>query len=505
MWRVVVGANHLTQPGPETQVRSIKRLLVHPRYSNITKRNDIALLHLDQPVQCGYYVQLACVPDASLRVSELTNCYISGWGATTARCEFTKSARVPSVSSAHGGGGLGFLTAEARATVWLWGRMPTETWAWPRAQGETEGQHQYNVSHHAKPSPSKGVHPHRAGDLATSCRVLIPFCPCSRRNNGCPAGGQGPPHRPQPLQQQPVVPRGRPPLQPVRWLSAGRHRHLPGRSLRQGSAQRHTQPRHSRPNAPRRGLCPPSRPPTPGSPPLLGLPFPSCMSLPRAPLVPEAHDSAQKAHPALLAAASSSSQAWNIPLPHSQHRCAEMSASPTPRAHDPLPDKVLEAPAPEQSLSVQRIQLRQVLAERRSRPYCCQRPPDTTLTLIPLLQGDSGGPLVCKDKTADYFWLVGVTSWGRGCARAKRPGIYTSTQHFYDWILVQMGLYSTARAAPTSRPWSPFITTSTPLQRPSPTPAQSGWFSSCPFPLQKLLQFFSRLQELLQILKGKKA
>ncbi|XP_074681938.1 acrosin-like [Strix aluco] len=85
MWRVVVGANHLTQPGPETQVRSIKRLLVHPRYSNITKRNDIALLHLDQPVQCGYYVQLACVPDASLRVSELTNCYISGWGATTAR------------------------------------------------------------------------------------------------------------------------------------------------------------------------------------------------------------------------------------------------------------------------------------------------------------------------------------------------------------------------------------------------------------------------------------
>uniref|UniRef100_A0A8D0FLU0 Peptidase S1 domain-containing protein n=1 Tax=Strix occidentalis caurina TaxID=311401 RepID=A0A8D0FLU0_STROC len=83
MWRVVVGVNHLTQLGPEAQVRSIKRLLVHPRYSNVTKRNDIALLQLDQPVQCGYYVQLACVPDASLRVSQLTNCYISGWGATT--------------------------------------------------------------------------------------------------------------------------------------------------------------------------------------------------------------------------------------------------------------------------------------------------------------------------------------------------------------------------------------------------------------------------------------
>ncbi|NXF41489.1 ACRO protein, partial [Nyctibius bracteatus] len=67
------------------QVHHIKHLLVHEHYSNVTKRNDIALLELDQPVQCGYYVQLACVPNASLRVSALTNCYVSGWGATTAR------------------------------------------------------------------------------------------------------------------------------------------------------------------------------------------------------------------------------------------------------------------------------------------------------------------------------------------------------------------------------------------------------------------------------------
>ncbi|NXK01138.1 ACRO protein, partial [Corythaixoides concolor] len=85
MWRVVIGATHLTQPGPETQVRHIKRLLVHEHYRNITEHNDIALLELDQPVQCGYYVQLACVPDAWLRVSQLSTCYISGWGATAAR------------------------------------------------------------------------------------------------------------------------------------------------------------------------------------------------------------------------------------------------------------------------------------------------------------------------------------------------------------------------------------------------------------------------------------
>ncbi|NXS51846.1 ACRO protein, partial [Brachypteracias leptosomus] len=80
MWRVVVGANRLSQMGPETQVRGIRRLLVHQDYRNVTEENDIALLELDQPVQCGYHVQLACVPDASLRVSELSNCYVSGWG-----------------------------------------------------------------------------------------------------------------------------------------------------------------------------------------------------------------------------------------------------------------------------------------------------------------------------------------------------------------------------------------------------------------------------------------
>ncbi|NXF40131.1 ACRO protein, partial [Nyctibius bracteatus] len=79
-WRVVIGATQLSQLGPEAQERNIKRLLVHENYTSVLEGNDIALLELDQPVQCSSYVQLACLPDASLRVSELTNCYISGWG-----------------------------------------------------------------------------------------------------------------------------------------------------------------------------------------------------------------------------------------------------------------------------------------------------------------------------------------------------------------------------------------------------------------------------------------
>ncbi|KAM4671176.1 acrosin-like [Amazona ochrocephala] len=84
MWRVVIGATQLSQLGPEVQVRRIKQVIVHELYTDISEGNDIALLELDRPVQCSDYIQLACVPDTSLAVSHLTDCYISGWGSMEA-------------------------------------------------------------------------------------------------------------------------------------------------------------------------------------------------------------------------------------------------------------------------------------------------------------------------------------------------------------------------------------------------------------------------------------
>ncbi|NWW80378.1 ACRO protein, partial [Climacteris rufus] len=182
MLSVLIGATQLTQPGPGAQVRGVKQVLMHEYYNKDDMSYDIAVMELDQPVHCNAYIQLACVADPMLRVSELQNCWVAGWGSTIARSLKTSD-----------------VLQEAKVQL-----------------------------------------------------IDVQLCNSSR---------------------------------------------------------------------------------------------------------------------------------WYAGRIHNYNLCAGY--------------------------------------------------PQGT---IDTCQGDSGGPLMCQDNNADYWWLVGVTSWGKGCARARRPGVYTSTQHFYNWI-----------------------------------------------------------------------
>lgn len=46
--------------------------------------------------------------------------------------------------------------------------------------------------------------------------------------------------------------------------------------------------------------------------------------------------------------------------------------------------------------------------------------------------GDSGAPLFAEVDGEGV--IVGITSWGVGCGRPYRPGVYTRVSYYLEWI-----------------------------------------------------------------------
>ena len=95
--------------------------------------------------------------------------------------------------------------------------------------------------------------------------------------------------------------------------------------------------------------------------------------------------------------------------------------------------------------------------------------------------------------------LIGTVAWGRGCADANFPGVYSRISYFYDWIVEtacansnDVPSYFNCPAAPTDPP------TPEPTESPSPAPSPApndvsfksakqldylGWNPSASYPL----------------------
>ncbi len=78
-------------------------------------------------------------------------------------------------------------------------------------------------------------------------------------------------------------------------------------------------------------------------------------------------------------------------------------------------------------------------------------------------QGDSGGPLVARYGTSRPL-LVGIVSWGQGCASARYPGMYSRVASFASWIAANVG--PVTPTGPTE-PTEPTVVAGTLLSNPS--------------------------------------
>ncbi|CAA9995318.1 unnamed protein product [Nesidiocoris tenuis] len=103
--------------------------------------------------------------------------------------------------------------------------------------------------------------------------------------------------------------------------------------------------------------------------------------------------------------------------------------------------------------------------------FITQRGLTCTISVVNF-QGDSGGPVIWLDPSTNRYTVVGIVSFGRGCAQIGAPGVNTAVSPYRNWILSKIGrelhffnfhrvlhivhslhLRRDSNLAPPARPW----------------------------------------------------
>ncbi|XP_014871842.1 atrial natriuretic peptide-converting enzyme isoform X1 [Poecilia latipinna] len=88
LWKVVLGLTNLDHPGAHSQTRSVRSIVVHPRYNRAVVDYDISVVQLDSEVEETAHVRPVCLPRPGQLPTPDSYCYITGWGHMGNRMPF---------------------------------------------------------------------------------------------------------------------------------------------------------------------------------------------------------------------------------------------------------------------------------------------------------------------------------------------------------------------------------------------------------------------------------
>ncbi|KAJ8347859.1 hypothetical protein SKAU_G00264480 [Synaphobranchus kaupii] len=102
-WKVLLGLHSQGDPPSlHTEARQVDRIIFNKIYNRRTKDGDIAMMHLETPVNFTDYIQPICLPDNDEQFEPGRKCFIAGWG-TEQLPEYNITARMVCAGYPEGG------------------------------------------------------------------------------------------------------------------------------------------------------------------------------------------------------------------------------------------------------------------------------------------------------------------------------------------------------------------------------------------------------------------